>query len=292
MPFLVEQISHGLRYLHLGLEPGDLTSVNDAYGNDEWDAIFLQDMSPSNIFMHFPTPRDKDEGNTFDESFPQIILGDFGLVTTGEEIDQNDNYPDWAQCTAYGIRELGVALRTLCFAHGHDEPINGPVPPVWPDRSVEELRGRGIYSDELIDILQRWDGMVADYGEDADMYYDLSLDDSEWPEGWPTNAWLFDKVLPVATARVAELRAAGNAPAILRQEVIDQDTQAPTDLTPRIFESPAAATAAMSGYGLNWTMIPAGGDAVEGSDQGTAGGRAASGSEDVQINLNIQVILT
>lgn len=301
-------MSHGLRYLHLGLEPGNLESTDEAYGKGGWDPIFLQDMSPSNIFMHFPTQREKDDGNAFDNSFPQIVLGDFGLVTSGTEIDQNDSSPDWAQCTAYGIMELGVALRILCFAQGHDSPVNGNVLPTWPGRSVDELRG--IYSDELIDILQIWDGIIADYGEDADLYYeDLSLDDSEWPEGWPTNGWLFDEVLPVATAKVAQLRAAGNAPEILRQEVIDQDTQAPTDLTPRVFDSPAAAEAAMSGYQLNWTMVPAGrdegagngGNGGNGGSAGSAGnggsagsggsgeGPIAVGSENVQINIHIHL---
>lgn len=285
---LVEQISHGIRYLHLGLEPGSLVSTDEAYENEDWDPIFLRDMSPSNIFMHFPTQREKDDGNTFNDSFPQIILGDFGLVTTETEIDQNDVYPDWAQCTAYGILELGVALRILCFAHGNDGPVDGDILPTWPGRSIGELRGRGIYSDELIDILQRWDGIIADYGEDLDVYHkDLSLDESEWPEGWPTNRWLFDEVLPMASAKVAQLRTAGGAPAILRQEVIDQDTQAPTDLTPRVFESPAAAEAAMSGYTLKWKMIPAGRD----DGAGSGGGGVAVGSGSVQINIRINLML-
>lgn len=277
----MEQLCHGLRYLTLGLEPDSLVSTDDA--PEDWDPIFLQDMSPSNIFMHFPSQREKNDGNTYDESFPQIILGDFGVVITCTEIEENAHYPDWAQCTAFGIMELGVALRMLCFAKGHDTPMNGPFPPTWPDRSIEELRGRGYYSDELVNVLKKWDGIMEAYGEEAEIRRDLSLDDSEWPEGWPTNKWLFDEVLPVAVTKVAQLREAGNAPPILRQEVIDQDTQAPTDLTPRVFDSLAAALAAMNGYDLEWTAIPA----EENDNTGSGGSRMATGPANVQINMRI-----
>lgn len=244
-------------------------------------------MTPSNIFVHFPTQREQDAGNTFDNAFPQVLIGDLGLLITGADIDQDVYLPNWAQCTAADIRELGLALRLLLFARGHDAPLNGIELSMWPDRSADELRGCGVYSDELVDILGRWDGMMAAYGEEADDYYDVQTEDSRWPDGWPTNAWLFDEVLPVATARVTQFRAAGNAPAILRTQVMDRDTQATTDLTPRVFDSPAAASAAMDQYSLQWTMIPA----APASDEATRSGATATvdGSGNVQINLRVEL---
>lgn len=183
------------------------------------------------------------------------------------------------QCASADIRDLGSALRLLCFARGHNSPVDVGETPLWPDRSIEDVRGN--YSDELIDILKRWDQIVADYGESCDVHWNSeewegrNWDKNEWPEGWPSPVWLCDTVLPQATARLLQLRAVRNQPAILQATVIDIDTSEATDFLPRVFNNMDDVTDVMESrnvqvqnaewnvYDCKWVLVPAEEQALE-----------------------------
>lgn len=279
---LVEQLCRGLRYLHWGVAP-DSTNYG-LHGDPAWDCIYIRDMNPSNVWTHFPTQQEQQLGSTFDDSFPRVIIGDFGQATTFGDITTNPYNPNHAQSIAYDVRNVGEALRLLCFAQGHDSPINAPGTnaPIWPGRSAEDLRGLGAYSDELVDVLAEWDEMIEDYGDQPDeRCEELEPDDAPWPAGWPDDDWLYDEALPRAALKVAQARAASGAPAALRAPWIDRDTGLPTDLTPRVFADRTAASAVMDGYRLQWTTTPA----------GSGGDSVPSGSSGDEVTINVRVTI-
>ncbi|CAN8096650.1 unnamed protein product [Discula destructiva] len=261
----MEQICRGLRYLHLGISSGSRRSTAQAPRN--WDPIYLRDMNESNIWLHFPGPSDRvinDNSNTFDNSFPQIILGDFGFIMTASDITSGSgSYPSELQCLSGDISALGIALRLLCFVQGYDCPVDGGDVPSFAHRNVEELRGR--YSNLLIDVLKRWGPMIEAYGADpmASMWEVPEEHLDGFPDGWPDLEWLYDQALPTAAQQVAQAKATGTAPAILRGALLDQDQRdsvtnelLPTGMRPRTFYSMEEANNVMNGYMLRWTTVP------------------------------------
>lgn len=221
---LAEQIGEALVYLHLG-RPHGTSGPDFCTPLPDWKPIYHRDIADSNIFLHYPTSAPSELDMHWARAYPQIVLGDWGeaaidgddpLVLQGGTPPASTISPNLREWT--DVHQFGCILRLLCMAHVDldtysddngeieddadgdlDEEIEDYEDESWeldrPDsqtlQNCNDYGAEGIYSDELIQLLQMF--------ERPDMETMAIVDQIQYV---PPMTWVASTLLPLARSRV------------------------------------------------------------------------------------------
>ncbi|KAI0394709.1 hypothetical protein F5Y17DRAFT_238880 [Xylariaceae sp. FL0594] len=145
-----------VRYLHTGVLPG-----TDGPPKDDWEPIYHRDISPSNVFVHFPIqPSPQPELGYETNAYPEVILGDFGKACEANGNPHKVKLGAWGRAEreewqdTYSLFGIIKSLYCACFEFEDDAAIYR----IGANALRFHRPGNAeSYSDDLIHVLERWE---------------------------------------------------------------------------------------------------------------------------------------
>ena len=247
---VIAQLGRAFKFIHTGRTMPDKTAPRGSprgpprAGEEEerwqrkederaanWTPVSHHDAHAANVFLHFVTDYEREhdrEGclKEFDDCFPQVILGDFGLAMDensgsgyGRTAFSSDTCPHLPERETWKDKaEFGLMLAHLLLAGLPEVPMFGeaPLPRDWYNQWREWLDQH--YSQTLNEVVDRFILLVhmADtmrhgdslFHEMVEYHYDL------WQDGWrldlaPFNEWFHYTMIDVADDQLDFLRDSG-----------------------------------------------------------------------------------
>lgn len=242
---VIAQVGRAFKFIHTGRTMPDKTQPRGSVrgppneGEEErewidkeeeraanWTPTAHYDAHAANVWLHFVTQYERDHDGDrclehFDDCFPQVILGDFGLAVNENSraghiwFGMNDcpNLPD--RETWKDKAEFGLMLHHLLLAGRKDVPkfTTGAIPENWAEHFGGWLRDH--YSWELIDVVKRFSYLarLADRGRMAEIgFHNVMRPEYErWQDGWtfdlaPCNDWFHNSMIDLADREVDKRR--------------------------------------------------------------------------------------
>ncbi|KAK3388306.1 hypothetical protein B0T20DRAFT_465058 [Sordaria brevicollis] len=255
-PFIwhvIAQVGRAFKYMHTGRTMPDKTQPRgslrgpppqgdqeDEWNRQEderartWTKVSHYDAHQANIWLHFPTEHEREHDAAaeahclahFDENFPQVILGDFGVAFNEHDrnhvrrrwgLDACPDMPDyetWRDKAEFGLTLVHLLLAGLGF---EEVPMfnHRQHPTDWDDRHARYLRREARYSGELIDVVRRFRHVaymcdLSRFAERAEHFFDnrVAYEYRRWKEdGWnlslaPNSAWFHNTMIDIADYHV------------------------------------------------------------------------------------------
>ncbi|KAK1777096.1 hypothetical protein QBC45DRAFT_479476 [Copromyces sp. CBS 386.78] len=241
---VIAQVGRAFKFIHTGRTMPDKTQPrgsvrgppleeDESEWNDKederaanWTPTAHHDAHSANVWLHFVTQYEKDHDRDrclehFDDCFPQVILGDFGLAANekthyGPLFLRINECPDLPERETWKDKgEFGLMLIHMLLAGRQDVP--GFTQKAIPDNWVQEYKDwlYGNYSWTLIDVVRRF-WHVASLCDRSRMemgvfHEKMEWEYDKWKQGWtfdlaPCNDWFHNTMIDLADREVDERR--------------------------------------------------------------------------------------